>query len=415
MMRLLYSVIYALVLPVIFPGQYKKRPADLRPLWLRQKLGRLKPRTDDTPLLWVHAVSVGETATAATFINSFMKSHPEYRVVISTVTDTGRKVAIDRLGGRAEVIYLPFDLPVFIKSAIRALRPSVFVVMETEIWPNLFHCMSSSGVPVAMLNGRISKKSFNSYLKLKFALKPVLANVSAFSMQSPTYAERIIRMGAEPSRVRVDGNLKFDIKLDRKVIQWTRGLSGPIVVAGSTHRGEEELMAGVFKSILSRRAVSLILAPRHPERTQEVEGVLRSHGLTCLKRSEIKNSEPSTADVVLVDTVGELTSIYSEADISIIGGSFIPHGGQNPLEPAYWGKPVICGPNMWNFPFIDEFYKAGAAVEANESNLMEIVEGLLDSPQRCKRMGQQAYEIVERNRGAVGQALQTVETLLLEV
>lgn len=412
MTRLLYSVAYALALPIVFPGQYKKRPAELKHLWLSQKLGRLKARTGNAPLLWVHAVSVGEAATAATFINVFADSHPEYKVVVSTVTDTGRKVAMDRLGDRAEVIYLPFDLPVFINRAIRALRPDVFVVMETEIWPNLFYCMKKAHIPVALLNGRISEKSYKSYIKIKRALRPVLANVSAFSMQNATYAERIIRMGAEPSNVKVEGNFKFDIKLDRKVIEWMRGLRRPIVVAGSTHRGEEELIAAAFKSILSKRDASLVLVPRHPERTPEVEAVLKSHGLKYIKRSGIESAPPSGIDVVLVDTVGELTSIYSEAEISIIGGSFIPHGGQNPLEPACWGKPVICGPNMWNFPFIDEFYREDAAIEAHGANLAGIIDELLDSAQSRQTMGRKAYAIVERNRGAVGRALKTVEELI---
>ncbi|MFC1549656.1 3-deoxy-D-manno-octulosonic acid transferase [Nitrospirota bacterium] len=414
MIRHLYSAAYAIMLPFLFPGQYRKRAHGTRKMWLAEKVGIYKKRKGDAPLLWVHAVSVGEVVSAVTFIDAFRERYPEHEIVVSTITDTGRKVAIDKLKDRAEVVYLPFDLPVFIRRAIRALRPSVFVVIETEIWPNLFYCMKSAGIPMALLNGRISDKSFRLYRKLRRALVPVLSCVDAFSMQDETYAGRIIEMGAEPSSVHNTGSFKFDLRLKRSVIEWVHGLKRPIVVAGSTHRGEEELIAKVFLKVLSKREASLILVPRHPERAGEVEGVLRKNGLSDVLRSSLTAGQTPQVDVVLVDTVGELSSIYAEADIAVMGGSFIPHGGQNPLEPAYWGKPVICGPHMENFPFMEEFYDEEAALRADEWTLEEVLEGLLASEDIRANMGKRALEIFNRNRGAVERAMSLVEGLIGE-
>ena len=414
MTRLLYSAAYLMALPFIFPGQYRKRQPEGRKLWLRHKTGRLQDRKGDAQLVWIHAVSVGEVVAAATFIDAFLEKHPGYDIVVSTITDTGRKVAMDKLRGKADVIYLPFDIPHFINRAIRALRPSVFLVMETEIWPNLFHCMNKAGVPMAMLNGRISERSYNSYKRLGRVLAPVLSCVDIFSMQDSTYAARIIEMGAEPGRVHNTGSFKFDLRLDRTVIQWAHGLRRPVVVAGSTHRGEEELIAGVFRDMLSRRAASLVLVPRHPERAPEVEAVLRQNGLTYKLRSAMEDGQGSKGiDVVLVDTVGELTSIYSEADVVVMGGSFIPHGGQNPLEPAYWGKPVICGPHMDNFPFIMDFYDNDAVLRADASTLMEEIERLLDSEDIRVRVGKRAQDMLSERRGAINKAVALVEGLMM--
>ena len=412
MIRQLYSAAYALLLPFFFPGQYYKRPVGARRRWLRQKLGHFDLRAGDAPLLLVHAVSVGEAATAVTFINAFKERHPEYEVLVSTVTDTGHKTASDLLKGKAGVIYLPFDLPVFIRRAIKALRPDMFVVMETEIWPNLFHCMKSEGVPIALLNGRISEGSFNSYRKLGRVLASVLSSVDILSMQNDLYVKRITEMGAEPSKVHNTGSFKFDLKLERSVIEWTRGMKRPVLVAGSTHRGEEELIVSVFKELLAKRDASLILVPRHPERASEVEGVLRASGLSYVLRSTLPPAQAPDVNVILVDTVGELTSIYGEADLAVIGGSFIPHGGQNPLEPAYWGKPFICGPHMENFPYVREFFDKGAALRAEQNTLEAVIEDLLNSEEKRNDMGKRAHEILRSNRGAVDRALDLMDGLI---
>jgi 3-deoxy-D-manno-octulosonic-acid transferase len=415
MIRHLYSAAYLMALPFVLPGQYRKRSAGTRKYWIGQKMGILERREGNSPLLWVHAVSVGEASSAVTFINAFMERHPEYEVIVSTITDTGRKVALDKLRERARVIYLPFDLPIFIRRAISALRPSMFTVIETEIWPNLFYCMKSAGVPIALLNGRISESSFKMYRKLRRALVPVLSCVDTFSMQDDTYVKRIIKMGAEPSRVHNTGNFKFDLKLKGSVIEWAQGLKRPIVVAGSTHRGEEEIVTRVFSSLLSTREASLILAPRHPERSGEVEGVLRASGLSYALRSSLDPGQAPQVDVILVDTVGELTSIYGEADLAVMGGSFIPHGGQNPLEPAFWGKPVICGPHMENFPFIVEFYDEGAALRADEKTLLAMLEGLVSSEDMRINIGNRALDIFNRNRGAVERAMALVDDMMGKV
>lgn len=411
MTRLLYSAAYALALPFVFPGQYFKRPPVDRALWFRQKLGILDTRQGEAPLVWVHAVSVGEAAAAATFIDAFLERNPDYKVVVSTITDTGRKVAMGKLREKAEVIYLPFDLPFFIHRAIRALRPSVFLVMETEIWPNLFYCMKTAGVPLALLNGRISRRSFDSYRKLGRSIASILSYVDIFSMQDKAYSSRIVEMGADPRKVHNTGSFKFDLKLDKSVIKWAQRMRRPLVVAGSTHRGEEELIARVFKSLLSERDTSLVLVPRHPERAGEVEAILSANGLSYKRRTELGSSEVPDVDVVLVDTVGELSSIYAEADMAVMGGSFIPHGGQNPLEPAYWCKPAICGPHMENFPYMKDFFANKAAISADKNSLRDVLLMLLDSEDTRRDIGRRAHEMLLVGRGAVLRAVELVESL----
>ncbi len=418
MIRLLYSIAYMLALPLVLPGQYLKRHTNIRPLWLDQKRGIFLPRTDSSPLLWIHAVSVGEVIAATTFINAFTQRHPDYKIIVSTITDTGQAVARERLAHSVQVIYLPFDLTVYLKRAIKALRPSVFVVMETEIWPNLFHCMHEASVPVALLNGRISEKSFSSYRKIRRVLSRVLKDVDVFAMQDDVYAERIIEMGAEPSRVHRTGSFKFDIELEKKELAWKHVLKqGLTIVAGSTHKGEDEIICRAFVALQQTHDLSMILVPRHPQRAAEVLAALRSFGLSCVLRSSLNEGHDISqkVDVVLVDTVGELTSIYSEADIAIMGGSFIPHGGQNPLEPAYWGKPVVCGPYMFNFPFMPEFYSEEAAVETTEQNLQDTLLDLIESADKRSRLGERASAILHRNRGALARTLDIVDSLLSEV
>lgn len=414
-MLALYSLIYALALAALFPFEYLKRPAGLRRRWLFEKLGSVRLQhgvgpASHGPVLWVHAVSVGEVIAAVPFIRAFKERHPEHSVMISTITDTGQRVAGERLNGLAEAIYLPFDMAVFFRRAVKRLKPSLFVVMETEIWPNMLRTMKEQGVPVVVLNGRISDSSFRGYLKIRFLMKRILGYVDRFCMQDDLYAERIIKLGAFENIVINTGSFKFDIKVKGEQIPWAKGLVGPVLIVGSTHRGEEALFLSVYKRLCSEfNGLNLILAPRHPERFDEVEELLKGQGVIYARRSRIAEAGHITGHVVLLDTVGELTSVYGVSDVAVIGGSFIEHGGQNPLEPAFFGKPVVCGPHMGNFPFIRDFYAEGAALEAHEESLYDILRELLSSPEKRSAMGKKAGAILERNRGAVERALGVVE------
>ncbi|MBF0328965.1 MAG: 3-deoxy-D-manno-octulosonic acid transferase [Nitrospirae bacterium] len=413
-MRFIYTIIYFAALCFILPFEYLKRPKDLRKRWLKERLGFIGPSQNNRhqKTIWIHAVSVGETIAVAPFIKKIKEKYPQTEIVLSTVTDTGQKVANERLGSIANVIYVPFDLGSTVRSAIKSLAPSLLVIMETELWPNMIGEAERAGVPVLLLNGRISEKSFSGYLKLKFFLKDVLSNISLFCMQNKIYAERMIALGAEPRKVVALGNLKFDTPRPASTPEWTAVLKGQIIIGGSTHRREEEILLDAYAELKQRfDNLNLILAPRHPERFKEVEELVEKKGLQMTKRSELKllyaaNSLSGT--VVLLDVIGELSSVYGAVDIAVMGGSFIPHGGQNPLEPACWGKAVVCGPHMENFPFMKDFYESGAAMQTQQEELVFTLKKILDSQDIKDAMGRKAQELYEQNAGVSEKALEIV-------
>lgn len=349
---------------------------------------------------------------AETFIKALKKKHPGLRVVVSTITDTGQKVALSRLDGIAETVYMPFDLGFIMKRAVSELRPAVFIIMETEIWPNAIWCMKRRGVPVAMLNGRISEGSFRGYRKIGFFMRKVLKAVDEVCMQDEEYARRIVAIGAPKDKVRVTGSFKFDISFSGDKPSWSGLIEGPVIVAGSTHHDEESLMLSVYERLKRDfENLNLVIAPRHPERFDEVEELIKGKGMPYVRRTKMRDSGVS-GSVVLLDTIGELSGVYALSDIAVMGGSFIKHGGQNPLEPAYWGKPVVCGPHMENFPFVREFYDAGAAVESSRETLYEALKSLLGSSEKRRAIGDAATELLRKNRGAVDRAIAVVEGYL---
>jgi len=242
----------------------------------------------------------------------------------------------------------------------------------------------------------------------------MLADVDFFGMQDEEYAERIRRFGVDDSRIKVLGNFKFDSRPPSHIPEWAEKIKGPVIVAGSTHEGEEELITTVYIELKKDfRELNLIIAPRHPERFGIVEEMLKSRGITYVKRSELGTrdlkSESLTGVIIIVDTVGELSAIYSISDVAIVGKSFRGHGGQNPLEPAFWGKPIICGPHMENFPVIRDFYSAGAALEVNEEGLYLKLKECLMAPEKAKEIGSKAQELYRNNAGAVDRAIEIIE------
>jgi 3-deoxy-D-manno-octulosonic-acid transferase len=413
-----YSLLYGLALLVLLPLECLKRPPALRRRWLKERLGLVSREHGrlGSSRLWVHAVSVGEVTAAVPFIQAVRKRHPHLEIVLSTVTDTGQAVAGARLGTYATVIYVPFDLPFAVRNAISRIDPSLFLIMETEIWPNTITMMRRASVPVLLLNGRISEKSFNGYRRLVFFLKGVLDCVSLFCMQDETYAGRIRALGAGSDRVKVTGNFKFDTRPSTAAPEWTAGLGRPVIVAGSTHRGEEDVMLNAYGEL--RRefpCLTLILAPRHPERFAEVAELVAKRGWAYVRRSGLDgapSSQSGQGAVIILDAMGELASVYGCADAAVIGGSFIEHGGQNPLEPAYWSKPIVCGPHMGNFPFVEEFYAENGAVRAEAGGLAEALGGILCSPDLAASMGRASRRVYDRNAGAVERTLREVERFL---
>lgn len=411
-MFLLYSLLYAMAVVILFVPEYLKRPKELRRRWLREKFGYL-PRTKSS--IWIHAVSVGEVSASVPLLNKLRAEYPQFNLILSTITDTGQKVALAKAPEGTTVVYLPFDLKNILDRAIRRAKPKAFLVMETELWPNIFRTFSLRRVPVLVVNGRISEKSVSGYRKISFFMKKVFSYVGAFCMQGQVDADRISSIGAEKNKVSVVGNFKFDMGVAGEIPVWTGCLGrGPVIVAGSTHRGEEELiLAACTENMTFFPDLKLILAPRHPERFEEVEDILKKSGTSYVRRTRTDISAPQRASVVLLDTIGELSAVYGAADIAIMGKSFKDEGGQNPLEPAFWGKPIICGPHMENFPFIKDFYREGAAFEVEAAALPKKIKELLVAPEKAKAAGRKARELYVRNSGAVYRAMAIIRQLIV--
>ncbi len=415
-MFLFYSIIYTIVIFVLFIPQYLKRPKELRLKWVREKLGWL-PDMDHS--IWVHAVSVGEVNAAIQLLRRLRGKYPDMPIVLSTITDTGQKVALDKVPEGVSVVYLPFDINRVLEKAFRRVKPKMLIVMETELWPNIFRLSHKRNIPVIILNGRISEKSSRGYKKISFFMKKVFSYVTVFSMQSSLDADRLKAIGAEEKKVQVSGNFKFDMEMSGKMPVWTTAVKGPVIMAGSTHRGEEELVLSAYlKNNAKFPDLRLILAPRHPERFGEVADLLRARGVSFVRRSELGGydsaGEPLKEKVLLLDSVGELSSVYAIADIAVIGKSLIGTGGQNPLEPAYWGKPILCGPHMENFPFMQEFYDAGAAFEVEPASLAQKIGELLADPDLAKAAGKKARRLYESKSGAVTKAMEIIGKYVYE-
>jgi 3-deoxy-D-manno-octulosonic-acid transferase len=349
---LVLSVGMLIYLPIfvvkrILPGRYA--------LAIRERLGYVPSHAVSTASgavrLWIHAVSVGEVAAAAPLIHSLRERWPDLRLVLSTVTPTGAKVADELFGGQVTRVLFPIDLGCTMRRTIRALRPCGFIAMETELWPHLFRELHRHRVPSMIANGRISDHSFRRYHWVRPLLRRLFSEITIFAMQTQEDARRVLALGAPPERVVITGNLKADSLPGDDGVErlWQRllGLHGGehVWVAGSTHRGEEGLVLDVYQRL--RRddpTLALIVAPRHPERIGEIEEIVRARGLKSVKRSQLPRDQSEGA-VILLDSIGELAAVYSIADVVFVGGSLVPFGGQNLMEPALRRKPVLFGPH----------------------------------------------------------------------
>jgi 3-deoxy-D-manno-octulosonic-acid transferase len=368
--------------------------------------------------IWVHAVSVGEVLAARPLVERLKERFPQRPVFVSTTTLTGHAVARRSLAGADGLFYAPFDWPRPVRRALDRLRPQLLVLVETEIWPNLIHEARRRGTRIAMVNGRISPQSFRRYVWVRRWLTRVLAEVDLFLMQSDAHAERIRGIGAPIERVRTIGNLKFDA-LGRAGVSAHLGdlmgsSPGPLFVAGSTMAGEEEAVLAAFQALrASSPAARLVLAPRHPERWGAVFELIAAAGLRGARRSALV--EPwRDAEVLLLDTLGELASVYSLATLVFVGGSLVPTGGHNVLEAAVYGKAVIVGPHMHNFQEIADLFLAERAlvqVPSAAALCATLVDLAHDEPRRA-RIGEAARVLVDRHRGAVDRTVDALSGLL---
>jgi 3-deoxy-D-manno-octulosonic-acid transferase len=371
------------------------------------------------PVLWVHAVSVGETKAAMPVLKLFKELHPEARILFSTVTQTGnRTAAADGKGLIDSLIYFPFDMSWVLKRVLRATNPRAFVVVEKEVWPNLFHQLRAFSVPVIVANGTISERSFRRFLKLSFFFRSVLEDISFFSARTSGDLRKAIECGVSSGRAAASGNLKFDIKPPSVSpsyivsLKEALGIGGldPVVVAGSTHPGEEEIVLKAY-SECGVKGLKLIIAPRHPERFSEAEAIIKRTGLKYTRRST-----GGAADIVLLDTVGELMTVYSFATVAMVCGSLVEGiGGHNLLEPAYFSRPVVYGSHLSTYLGMAEMLEsAGAGLRVADGELGKTLKTLLTDPALRERIGENAKKVVEENRGAAARTVEVIERFFVQ-
>ena len=356
--------------------------------------------------VWIHAASVGEVRSAEPLVRELKARRPNRKVLLSTFTATGNLVA-RQIPSVDTIIYLPLDFPWTVRRAFNAFEPSLLVIVETEIWPNLLRGAFRRGIPTVLVSGRLSEKAFSRYSMLRSFFSSVLNLFTGLGMQSPADAERVTRLGVMQGKVSVVGSLKFagwpSDKIGNKIAAPTDP-SQYLLVAGSSHKGEEEVLLEAFKSARARfPSLSLVLAPRHPERFAEVEKLLTGSPFTFQCRTQVAGDQYFTRDILLLDSVGELPEFFAAADIAFVGGSLVDRGGHNVLEPARLQKPVLFGPHMANFKDIaDEMKRRGGAIEVHDAeDLSRALVDLLENSDQRKRMGQRASEVAGADRDAL--------------
>jgi len=424
-----YKFFTAALVPALFPGFWLySRITGRYQKDLKERLGLLSAKTvqglTGYPRIWIHAVSLGEVKVASSIIPSLRRIMPECSIILSTFTEHGKNLAKDTFGKEIPVIYAPVDFVGSVRKALAAIRPDAMVFLETEIWPAWVFEARRRGVKTVLANGRISRKSIGKYVKLRPFFREVLKNFDVFSMVLEGDAARIKAMGAEPRKIRINGNAKYDIlkniadpAMEREMRQLLNLKSShKVFLAGSTRRGEEELILEAYGRILKRFPETILLiTPRHIERTQSIEAMLQKRGLRYQLRTDLgKGKGKRTAQVVIFNTFGELFKTYSVGTIIFCGGSLVPLGGQNPMEPAVWGKAVFYGPSMENFLDAKALLEAaGAAVEVTDpAMLAQKTIWLMGHPEELKTRGLKAREAVMKNQGAAERHARVIAQLL---
>jgi 3-deoxy-D-manno-octulosonic-acid transferase len=420
-MYAVYTAALAALMAGYAPLVLARRLAHGVPLNLRERLGLTRHERPTMPVGWIHAVSVGEAIAAAPLVEGIRRTWPALPLVVSTVTETGAHVVRERFAGLAAHRYLPLDFPGAARRVIASIDPAFFVGMETELWPNLLRGLAARGVPTMIANGRLSDRSFRRYRLVRGAMRRVLADVTVFAMQSDEDARRVIALGALPERVVVAGNLKHEPLPDpagaadlwHRLLGLARGQ--PVWIAGSTHRGEDEIVLEAHRRArASRPDLVLVLAPRHPERVGEVTKLIESGGFAATRRSELPSGRGPVAAVIVLDTVGELAQLYSIADVVFVGGSLVPLGGHNMLEPALRGKPVLFGPHTANFrESATVLLEGGGGVVVDDATELaaELQRLLADADLRTHR-GAAARAAAASRQGAVRTTLDLVARYL---
>lgn len=420
-MRHFYSFIITLLLPFalirLFVLGYKN-PA-YRQRW-RERLGISDWNRGELPVIWLHAVSVGEMNAATPLITKLVQQYPGYEVLVTTVTPTGAQTLHMHFGDEIKHLYFPYDLGIFVRRALDRIQPELLIIMETEIWPNLCYECEQRNVPVVLINARLSEKSAGNYRRVAGLTHDTLARISLIAAQAEKDAERFISLGLDRSKASVCGNLKFDVSIPQSVAEQAEVLkrffsnSRHIWMAASTQEGEEEMILEAHHAVLKRHpAAVLILAPRHPERGGKVAAMCSDKGLTYVTRTS--NQPFSASDqVYLLDTLGELQPHYAAAQVAFVGGSLVNRGGQNMLEPASLGIPVIAGPYTYNFVEITQILKdaGGLRLVISVAELAEQVCDFFEDANLRHDSGEKARQVIKSNQGNVAKILEIIAAFL---
>ena len=423
MNRTLYSCLFYLALPLVALRLWlraRKAPAYAQRVGERFSCGLPAMQPGG---IWVHAVSVGESIAAAPMIRGLLARYPQLPITVTCMTPTGseRIQALFANEPRIQHCYLPYDLPCAAKRFLDRVQPKLAVIMETELWPNHIHQCAKRGIPVALANARLSARSAKGYGRFAKLTAPMLAEMSLFAVQTETEAERFRSLGARPETVEVTGSIKFDLTIDPQLLeravelrgQW-RALERPVWIAASTHDGEDEVVLAAHRQLLaSHPDALLILVPRHPERFNSVFGLCQQQGFATVRRSS-GDAVSANTSVLLGDTMGELLFLYALADSAFVGGSLVPNGGHNLLEPAALAKPVLSGPHLFNFLEIAaQLRSAGALQEVEDAEGLAVaVQRLFELPRDAQRMAEAGLKVMRTNQGALQRLLDGLGRLI---
>jgi 3-deoxy-D-manno-octulosonic-acid transferase len=417
-----YTLLFYLLLPLVCLRLWwrgRRAPA-YRQRW-RERFGFGTPVLEQC--LWVHAVSVGETLAAQPLVNALLERYPGVPVLVTTMTPTGSERVRALWGERVQHVYAPYDLPAALRRFLRRARPRILIIMETELWPNMLHAARKAGVPVLLANARLSERSARGYGRAGALTRQLLQDLSHVAAQDAATASRFQGLGLPAHKLTVTGSIKFDITVAHSLIEGAQELrrqwqlaTRPVLVAASTHAGEDAVVLEAFRLLQEHWPEAfLILVPRHPERFDEVARLIAGTGLPAVRRSSGAPVDAATA-ILLGDSMGELLRWFAMADVAFMGGSLVPVGGHNMLEPLALGLPTLTGPHLFNFQSIaDELFAASALTEVHDAReLADAVAGFWSDPVRALARRQAGLAVLERNRGALQRQLGLVSALLGE-
>ena len=427
-MRYLYTLILYLMVPWVIirivrrgirmPSYFSRFP---------ERFGKYSLFKSPRNSIWIHAVSVGEVQAAAPLINQLLKKYPSHTFVVTTVTPTGEQRVGELFGKKVSHFYLPYDLPGSVRRFLDTIDPEVAIIVETELWPNLFHQLGKRKIPVVVANARMSERSFKRYRRFARFTRSILKNITLVAAQGENDAERFYKLSskhrsASKLPIVVTGSLKFDLKLPAslyehaEVLRYKFGMHRPIWIAASTHEGEDEQVLSAFSKIIEQFPnCLLILVPRHPERASKIGSLCKKSGFKCVRRSKTEQVE-NHVQVYIGDTLGEMSLLYAISDVAFVGGSLVKTGGHNMLEPAALGVPVITGPYTFNFDDITDMMlkvKAAEQVE-NAEQLAEIVINYLQDANLRHNVGQNGKQLIRDNRGALEKLLEIIGDFIEE-